>query len=350
MFVDSIVGWASLVVGIAGLLNPSKVPNAKVRLQIQTGKDGNGLSGSGGHIPTIVLKDTSDRYLGEYEPNYLKPATLGSDKYWNYDVSTRISGELKTLDVKMEYSAADGWGGLKWKSLDDGLCLAYMSWAPEDSMFNYEARRGAITGDLFYFCGRSWYPSGKSHGGTPLRCGWLDGDNTNGNSVFGMFLNTDILGNGYIKDYSQRNPKPSDICFWGVTFSGGSSPHKKRSTPAEAFGNKAYVTAGPGAIEICDSPTSWGPSMLSLEEGVFCDMVTKTKLPICGRGQNDQCVKYHDNRRSNNRGRPGGSRRAQRTIAANNVSRDDISFNSYDLQYFTVMDLNGTVIDDGSEV
>ncbi|KAG0247623.1 hypothetical protein BG011_001148 [Mortierella polycephala] len=344
MYVDSIVGWASLVLGIAGLLNPSKVPNAKVRVHLQSGKDIEGLSGAGGHIPTITIKDTSSRYLGQYQPNYLSPATLGNDRYWNYDISTAIPSELRTLDVKMEYSASDGWGGLKMKSLDDGLCLAYMSWTPEDTMFNYRARKGVITGDLFYFCGRSWYPSGKSHESYRLRCGWLDGDNSNGNSVFGMFLNTDILGNGYIQSYSQRYPNPSDICYWGVTFSGGSSPYKKRSTPKDAFGNKAYVTTGTGAIEICDSPTSWGPSMLSLEEGIFCDMVTKTKLPICGRGKKEHCVKYNDNRRSNNGGR------GQRTMAANNVSRDDISFNSYDLQYFTISDVNGTVIDDGSDV
>ncbi|KAF9275641.1 hypothetical protein BGZ68_010635 [Mortierella alpina] len=81
MLVDSIVGWASLVVGLANLLNPFKVSRTrKIRVQLKTGKDGDGLGGAGGHISNITLRDTSDRFLGEYQPNYLKPATLGADK------------------------------------------------------------------------------------------------------------------------------------------------------------------------------------------------------------------------------------------------------------------------------
>ncbi|KAG0244997.1 hypothetical protein BG011_002827 [Mortierella polycephala] len=208
-------------------------------------------------------------------------------------------------------------------------------------MYNYQARAGAITGDLFYFCGHAWYYSGKKHGTTDLRCGWLDGDDTNGGSVRGMFLNTDILGNGYINSYAANNPIPSDICYWGVSFTTGANPFN-RSVPKDIYGNKAYVTAGEGAIALCDSPTSRGPSMLSLKEGVFCDMFTKTKVPICGRGEKEGCVNY--NRRLSRAGR------AQRTMAANSVSRDSISHDSYELEYFVIADINGTVIDDGSSV
>jgi hypothetical protein len=207
-------------------------------------------------------------------------------------------------------------------------------------MFNYNGRKGAITGDVFYFCGHSWYPSGKVFGGKDLRCGWLDGDNTNGNSVYGMNINTDILGNDFFGEYSKKHPNPSDICYWGVGFMKGSSPYTKRSIENK-YGNKAYVTTSDGAIEICDSPTSWGPSMLSLKQGIFCDMITKTKIPICGRGKKENCVKYI-------RDQQKGYSRLQRTLTANNVSRIDITFNTYELEYLVIEDVNGTVIDDGS--
>ncbi|KAF9103542.1 hypothetical protein BGX27_010539 [Mortierella sp. AM989] len=334
MFVDSIVGWVGLVLTIAGLINPSQVPNAKIRVKIQTGKDGNGLNGAGGHIPSITLDDTSNRRFGEF--NARNKPKRGSDQYWNHDISTSIPSELKILDVKMEHFYLSGSQIVKG-SLNDGPCLAYLSWTPEDVIFNAEARKGAITGDLFYFYGHSWYPSGKNFGGKDLRCGWMDGDNTNGNSVYGMLLNTDILGSGYIGSYADRNPNPKDICYWGVSFSTGSTPRKR--SIKDTYGTKAYVTSGGGAIEICDSPTSWGPSMLSLEQGIFCDMVTKTKMQICGRGKKEGCVKY--NCSQNKLGRP------QRTMTANSVSRNDISHGSYDLEYFVISDINGTVTDDG---
>ncbi|KAF9343250.1 hypothetical protein BGX26_006031 [Mortierella sp. AD094] len=284
MFVDSIVGFASLALTIAGFINPSQVPNAKVRLHIQAGKDGTeGLGEAGSHIPTISLLDTSNRFLGEFSAN--SQLKLGSDQYWNYDVSTAIPSELKTLNIRTDYC-------------------------------------------------HSWYSPGKYYAEKELRCGWLDGDNSNGNSVYGMALNTDILGSGYIESYVQRNPNPGDIC------SSGSSPFKWSFK--DTYGKKAYVTSRGGAIEICDSPTSWGPSMLSLEQWIFCDMITKTKVPICGHGKEEGCVEY--NRGQNKLSRP------QRTMTANNVSCRDISYDSYDLKYFVISDINGTILDDGSNV
>ncbi|KAF9961514.1 hypothetical protein BGZ72_003352 [Mortierella alpina] len=343
MFVDSIVGWASLVVGIVGLISSSKVPYAKIRVQLVAARNGApGPSDDGGHIPTIQLRDTDGNDLGWYR-TISSAQKMKASEYWNHDIKSIRPTELKTLDVRMEYEVSVRHARYK-TSMNDGLCLAYMAWVPEDAMFNHAARAGSITGDLFYYCGYSWYDAGRDIGGTPLRCGWLDGDNSNGNSVHGMFLNTDILGSGYIKAYSKNNPNTRDICSWGVTFSGGPSPHSKRSTLASTYGNKAYVTAKGGATELCDSPTSWGPSMLSLEEGVFCDMATKTKIPMCTDDkQEDGCVNYK--RRFTGK----RSLSPSRTLQAKNVSSDDISFSTYDLEYFTRSDINGTVIDDGAD-
>ncbi|KAF8924516.1 hypothetical protein BGZ47_003958, partial [Haplosporangium gracile] len=342
MFIDSIFGWASMILTITALTDPKRVPNAKIRIQMQAAK--NNIEGSpsddGGQIPQITLGGTGGEYLGKYWAS--ERGKLKANQYWNYDIDTVEPVELKTLNLRMEYYGA----GNKYRSLNDGLCLARMSWTPNDAMPNYDSRAGAITGDLFYFCGYSWYNSGQydPKGKTQLRCGWLDGDNSNGGSVSSLFINTDVMGQGFLEDYA----KNKDLCYWGVSFGGGSISLSKREDPASVFGNRAYVTSSDGAIALCDSATSWGPSMLSLEEGIFCDMFTKTKIPLCTDDIQKGCVKYN---RQGGRSNRGGALRAApttatRTLQAVNVSRDDISFLNYNLEYFQLTDLNGTVIDD----
>ncbi|KAG0215515.1 hypothetical protein BGX28_009563 [Mortierella sp. GBA30] len=128
-----------------------------------------------------------------------------------------------------------------------------------------------------------------------------------------------------------------------------------RAMTKDVYGNKAYVTAGEGVIALCDVPTSWGKSMASLQEGIFCDMVTKTKVPICNRGKKDGCFNYNHRSRSNNAGR-----RIERSLTlvppttSNNTLSPtaalDVSFTSYELEYFVISDINGTVIDDGTGI
>ncbi|KAG0359931.1 hypothetical protein BGZ54_009761 [Gamsiella multidivaricata] len=163
MFIDSLIGWASLVVGIAGVTKPHEVPNANIH---------NGLDAADGHIPTIKLKDTSGRYLGGYTQNYDNLKKLGFYMCWNYDIKSQIPSELRTLELKMESTKYRGSAlNDQQHSLDDALCLAHMSWSPDDSMLDYEARRGAISGDLLYFYGYSWRHSEKTHNNYDLRCG-----------------------------------------------------------------------------------------------------------------------------------------------------------------------------------
>ncbi|KAG0271444.1 hypothetical protein BGZ95_000732 [Linnemannia exigua] len=58
-------------------------------------------------------------------------------------------------------------------------------------------------------------------------------------------------------------------------------------------------------------------------------MATKTKIPMCIDDKQDNgCVKY--------------KRRAK------NMSSDDISFSTYDLEKFACSDINSTMIDDGA--
>jgi hypothetical protein len=340
--IDTLASWVGIANTLMAAVNPQSVPDAKVRVRFATGRDIKGLSGAGGDLPNVILTDTENRRLGFLDGT----GSLQHAMTKNFDIQTISGGTLKMLNVDMG-SSANG------KGYNDGLCLGQMIWAPEDKMWDAEQRRGIITGDLFYYCGYSWYMSGLWEGDTELRCGWLDGDNSNGNSVYGFNINTDILGAGFIEGYARKYPNPSDICSWGIGFKKGNyhakrSYHQKRSIQ-DKYGNKAYVSASTGAIALCDSPTSYGPSFLSLEEGIFCDMHTKTKIPICGKGKIDGCVKYNSGQLRNNSGQLKKGLRPQRYLTTQNVTRGAISYDSYDLEYFTTTTLNGTVIDDGSK-
>jgi len=68
--------------------------------------------------------------------------------------------------------------------------------------------------------------------------------------------------------------------------------------------------------------------MLGLEEGVFCDMATKTKIPMSINDKPENgCVKY--------KRRTSGKRSmlVARILQAKNVSSDNISFSIYKLEY-----------------
>ncbi|KAI9691517.1 MAG: hypothetical protein M1822_007588 [Bathelium mastoideum] len=42
--------------------------------------------------------------------------------------------------------------------------------------------------------------------------------------------------------------------------------------------------------ELCESPTSWGPSLANTKENLFCDMTTKKSWPICKSGTSCACL------------------------------------------------------------
>jgi hypothetical protein len=47
------------------------------------------------------------------------------------------------------------------------------------------------------------------------------------------------------------------------------------------------------AAELCESATSWGPDFIG-SDGKFCDMGTKTLLPLCSTEDVDGCVEVDE--------------------------------------------------------
>ncbi|KAF9545302.1 hypothetical protein EC957_011056 [Mortierella hygrophila] len=271
-----------MILTITALTDPKKVPNAKIRIQIQAVKDNvnGGPNDDGGQIPQITLGGTGGEYLGKYWPS--EKGKLKANQCWNYDIDTVEPVELKTLDLRMEYYGAGN---------------KYRLWP---MLFVLRACPG--------------------HQMTPCPTTIPEQEPSRG----------PIHGQGFLEDYA----KNKDLCHWGVSFGGGSISLSKREDPANVFGNETHMTSSDGAIALCDSATSWGPSMLSLEEGIFCDMSTKTKIPLCTDDNQKGCVKYNRQGGSSNR---GGTLRAAPTTATRT------------LQAFQLSDLSRTVIGDGKQ-
>ncbi|KAF9572938.1 hypothetical protein EC968_009244 [Mortierella alpina] len=376
MHVESLAAWATLVVHLAGLLVPSSVSERGVRVRIETGLDntydratGTYLTNAGGHVPAVRVNIAGEVMDGELQPSKLRrkfrkpfnqPTVYRGPR--SFQIATNNNWEIRSLDIRMNAFRYGVVRGPKI-TLNDEICLASFVWTPRETRPNYESRRGAITGDLLYFCGYKWYPSGKVYHGYELRCGWLDGDDTFGNSVKGLFLDLDKFGKGFVEAHAREHRDESSFCSDGVRFYPGSLPLSKRFitansnandstatttlapilTPRSMYGNRALWSTQVSANELCDSATSYGPSMVNTKEGIFCDMTTKTKVPLCDSSRTEGCM---DHSHLQKRDHPALSQ----NLYAKNVPKDLVSFESYQIEYFTLTDVNGTIIDNGPHI
>lgn len=158
-----------------------------------------------------------------------------------------------------------------------------------------------------------------------------------GNHFIGNYKNSNLCGLGTgIERGDNRVPQdpslsevPQDLSL------------SKRSLPSPnehiaVFGNKLRVHKDLSAIELCDSPTSWGSSFLSLDEGILCDMSTKTKIPICKVGETVGCFVYETPRAN---GRSAYSTKRDVYVKGSTMK--------YNATYFVISDANGKILDDG---
>ncbi|CAO3574522.1 unnamed protein product [Mortierella alpina] len=375
MYVKTVATWAALAVKLTSLLDSSKANERGVLLRIETGLDGTynsatntHLKGAGGQVPTIRVNTAGHVMDGELLPSKLRKtlkktlnrATVDSDAK-GFEIVTKSNQEIRSLDIRMD-AFRNGIRGPKI-SLNDEICLVSLVWTPRDSRPNYDSRRGAITGDLMAFCDYSWYPSGKVYHGYELRCGWLDGGNSSGSSVKGLHLDLDKLGKGFVEAFARDHPDESSSCSNGVRFHPGDLPPSKRSvaansksctittntssdiilTPKDAFGNQAFLSNRVSAIELCKQPLTYGPSMVNTKEGIFCDMTTKKLVPMCNSTRTKGCMDYS---RFQKRVHPA----LYRNLDAKDVPDNLISFDSFQIEYFTLTDVNGPIIDDGEYI
>ncbi|KAF9383810.1 hypothetical protein BGX21_001498 [Mortierella sp. AD011] len=273
---DSILGYVGFISTLVGWF-PTNPDQGQVRIKYWAGRDGwnNGfeLKESGGELPKVDIRSTSNVWVGH---GTMALQWIGSNDQRQVDVDMSKNQEINYLTF-----THDGY---------DATCLALIGWTPNENGF----------------------------------VGLLN-------------INLDVMGEHFIGDY-----KGKDLCYWGVGMASGRYPRpKKRSLHSTdehiaAFGNQVRVHKSLSAIELCDSPTSWGSSFFSIEEGVFCDMSTKTKVPVCKAGETEGCFVYE---------KPVVNGRGVYSTKRNVGVRG--STKKYNATYFVTRDENGRVLDDG---
>ncbi|KAG0248668.1 hypothetical protein DFQ27_000711 [Actinomortierella ambigua] len=294
------------------------------RDRVESGVD---LSESGGHIPEVQVWDTANKLNGQYYGN----KKVKSNEQFNADFSLFRTSQIANIWLLTRSS---------YGARTDGICMATFSWQASDNIPpSASANSGVLPGDMLYLCGYPWNYSGHTVKGLGIRCGWLDADNTAPGSAYFININAGVMGQESIHTYKGKN-----LCGLGVgvaadgrirkrAIEGDIAAHKK------AFGNRARVHKSLSAIALCDSPTSWGSSFYSIDEGVFCDMSTKTKYKICNANSTTPCASYEQTLKRD------GSRKI---VIQNPGVRSFARPMEFVAEYFTITDLNGTVIDDGT--
>lgn len=85
---------------------------------------------------------------------------------------------------------------------------------------------------------------------------------------------------------SELSPRPCPPLFPSADRQLKKQSESKRSLAQrqEAMSDEVVISSRPGndVFDLCGSETSLGPDYVSLAEGMFCDMSTKTLWPLCG--------------------------------------------------------------------
>jgi hypothetical protein len=136
------------------------------------------------------------------------------------------------------------------------------------------------------------------------KCTWIDADHTNGIQA-GMLMIGWTRFTGELP--SGSNPRaycgyPGLRAYTGKDGSG--SIFKRHTTElslplTEAehalakrkIDSRLVITSHPShnATELCESTTSRGPDMVNVSENVYCDMESRTTLPLCAGSSDVDC-------------------------------------------------------------
>ena len=98
------------------------------------------------------------------------------------------------------------------------------------------------------------------------------------------------------------SPRPEhDKPDWNVIGPRGGNPRNfPRARPAKMDDSTVVISKSTGhsAKELCNSPTSWGHSFVSVAEHLFCDMDQRKLWPLCGGGTNETRAGCFDHEKS----------------------------------------------------
>ena len=287
------------IVGIVGFLQdlfppPTQVQGSTSHIRIGVGLDGtfNGstLSASEGAVKGIRVYNEDKILIGTGKGDGVIP-----------------SGGYQDISIDQSKGPGQQPTYLQLNAGTDALCMAYITQQWPDG-----TQRG-WSGDWGQQCGRDWAYSNIiiDESGYKPDCTWLDQDHSNAIWAAAVQIHMEDFTNT-TSNYSQD---PSFYCsspvllfeydnyqtgagdqFWTSTrrVKQRDTP-VKRIRPRSAAMNSSIISStdpSHSAIKLCDSDTSYSPDFVSLSEGIFCDMATKTLWPLCSKSVADNCYDW----------------------------------------------------------
>ncbi|WPH01777.1 Hypothetical protein R9X50_00463000 [Acrodontium crateriforme] len=298
--VADVLGIVSFI--IENLPDPEKIHGTKVTI----GVNQNNVSsdGFGGTIRTIWGYDSLNHVLGSADLDQKVPA-----------------GEATQIEIHQQLGQGVPAQYISILAGDDETCISYVV-----ATFPGESDSHSWMGDVGSICGQSWYMGYSPHGtfnGTAYypRCTWMDtnhGDKlarpvpiTNRQMKINMLAydatnpeaskGTDYLCNASIFTWENDDPIAEAP-------SRGPNPltQQQHARRAEGIGTSLARVPRPrtpetarhlivnsrvqqSAVDLCHSPTSRGQDFASTNEGLFCDMETKTLHQLCSDSVKVDC-------------------------------------------------------------
>ncbi|KAK0513983.1 hypothetical protein JMJ35_003705 [Cladonia borealis] len=279
---------------LQGLFPSTPVQGSTSHIRIGVGLDGtfNGstLSDSDGAVKGIRVYNEDKILIGTGKGDGVIP-----------------SGSFQDISIDQSKGKGQQPTYLQLNAGTDALCIAYITQQWPDG-----TQRG-WSGDMGRQCNQAWAYSNIIIDDSNYKpdCTWLDQDHSNGISAAAVQIHMEYFTNT-TSNYSQD---PSFYCSSPVllfeydNYQTGAGDNfwtskrrvKQRDTPVKrirprsAAMNSSIVSStdpSHSAVKLCDSDTSYGPDFVSLSEGIFCDMATKTPWPLCSESVADNCYDW----------------------------------------------------------
>lgn len=314
---NAIINVGSLIpfaISLSETLRGAQSVSSSTSIEIGAGIGANGDKGDfGGNYPAVSIWNAQGDRLGQYVP--------GNDKI---DAGTSNS---KPIVVEQNQGAT---GQPEYVQLttvrDDALCITYVTASGNGVSWNW-------MGDIGYTCGGDWYPSTAKFGSDNYqpKCTWIDADHSDDLRFMAMSMHMpDFNGDTALtSEYNDHNEKlcnsKARFMQWGevptnpgqdfippmfsppleykpdgsdtdfdALFKPGHVNDKRGITARDtstkgkmddSINRSGHVVISDykahSAKEVCDSQTSRGPSFVSTQDGLYCDMSTKTAYPVC---------------------------------------------------------------------
>lgn len=288
-------GVVRIISFLQGLFPPeSSSPTATSYIRIGVGLNGNfdghTLSDSQGAVKGVRVYNENQHLIGKGKGNGVIP-----------------SGGYQDITVDQSQGQGQQPTYLQLNAGKDALCMAYITQQWPDNT------KRAWSGDMGRECGRDWAYSNIiiDDSGYKPDCTWLDQDHSNGIWAAAIQIHMEDFNN--ITQNTGRDPNffcsyPA-LLFENDNYQTGAGDNfwttkrrvKQRDTPIKrtrprsaAMSSSIISSPDPShsAVKLCESDTSYGPDFVSLSEGIFCDMATKTHWPLCTKSVADNCYEW----------------------------------------------------------